>query len=86
MGPYTAQRPAAWISAALLLLSCCVGHSAGQSLAEFDMVDKAHRTVCVRPYTGLDVCGPDGTNDFTGYEPEVSTNACMHSGNPCMPV
>ena len=35
------------------------------------IVTKPHRNVCVWPYSGLDICGPQGTMDFTGYEPEV---------------
>lgn len=65
----------------LLLLACGLWCSSAQSgptadaqdvgAASSDLSLNSFRTVCVRPYTGLDVCGTDNATDFTGYEPEV---------------
>lgn len=62
----------------LLVLACGLWCSSAQSGATVDVGAASSnlsltsfRTVCVRPYTGLDVCGTDNAIDFTGYEPEV---------------
>eukprot|EP00955_Chlamydomonas_euryale_P097293 365067-Chlamydomonas_euryale.AAC.9 len=37
------------------------------------VVAKPRRAVCVSQYLTYAVCGPNGTDAFTGYEPEVGS-------------
>lgn len=82
----TTRTTTPWVCLVLAVAMLKTAHAQGSSspssppAPDINIQTKAHRNVCVAPYTALDQCGVDGTVDtFTGYEVEVRVQQNLHA-------
>lgn len=74
----------ALLDGAILLLLFLLSLLFGAPAAEAQWIaQKPMRNVCTAPYLSMAICGPNGTTDASGYEPEVCP--CSHHSHLTLP-